>query len=1228
MSILDEKSLRICNVLGGLDVVRYVSSNTRQVFEGAIEDVELIREYLSEAMLNSGIVGGFSNFEALSLSLSWKARGLPNINTTIGVGLGIVDDRMDRRVDRYVGTKRDQPFVGNKETDMKIVDTLSNLLPWIVDRRSSEKFWMKSHQNGRSEGKNKRKFPFDSLYTAAWIGSYGNAWLYYPPMTVFSNDHPLTMGDIAGDDLESHNLPFVQPNLPKFNQDRTAFLRNPYPDSARPGLSLITAMAPVYFTGSFGNYTFNDTYIASTGVDIAVKATSSLLDVLLDRMTENSFAIVVDMNFHTIIISQAVVEKIYPPRTGFEASRVTYDALDGSIIEDRRNQTYLVSDTIHQDLTQLKNADWNGLLKEVTTANSGERRFTAFNITLSGMMEALEFQVMYERWPDVADWVLMAFAPTEKLKNSIQVGIYNSASSGNKSSIHISGEWGKQLFGELILVNHGYLDITLTTKSAASWIDLVPHDLVKYSIPSKNNLTLQFRVDTSKLTIGVSSFLLTFSIEDDDYPDCFYSGDISLPVTIQVQPRDCATLTGDSMRVSDLNGNCRCSLNTLELGGTCYRILLLFFMVLIPLVITILLSAHYYIEIKRKQDDSIWRIELSDLNFDDPPVVLGRGTFGLVLLAEYRGTKVAVKRVIPSSSMNTDTSLERFNSNYISGHKMVNFLFDFRSDIENDISRESDPLLQLPSTKMNDIPSSKIKSTINGLKDVLKSSSSPSDTMLHAKLKEDFILEMRLLSKLRHPCITTVMGAVIATGEEPLLVMELMQHGSLFDLLHNETMIVEGDIILQILRDISQGLRFLHAATPEVIHGDLKAQNVLVDSNFRAKVADFGLSQKKDVGFVGTPYWMAPELLMGKSSQNPSTDVYSFGIILYEVYSRKIPYDGEDFNLTIGEICDPSKNKRPPAPQSMPSEVIALMTACTQACSKLRPSFKEINTKLNTFSVENVEPGPMMFSMQTSKLLNLNPTNSQNLLLEIFPKDVAEALSQGQKVEPKHFDCVTIFFSDIVGFTTIAHDLSPWKISDMLDRLYNKFDSLSRKHQVFKVETIGDAWMGVTNLERPQPDHTKRIANFAVDAIRAASITLIDQEDVSRGFINIRVGFHSGPVIGNVVGSRNPKFTLIGDTVNTSSRMESNSRKGCILCSSISAKLLSEQSEDFSIQSRGMIEVKGKGLMETFWIERKNQNNGKVSRDGKLKKQSKRFDCAHLNTFLAHSASGLEEDES
>ena len=259
-------------------------------------------------------------------------------------------------------------------------------------------------------------------------------------------------------------------------------------------------------------------------------------------------------------------------------------------------------------------------------------------------------------------------------------------------------------------------------------------------------------------------------------------------------------------------------------------------------------------------------------------------------------------------------------------------------------------------------------------------------------MHDSFIQEMRILSKLRHPCITTVMGAVL--GKRPLLVMEFMENGSLRDLLSNKTFPLDPELTLPLIRDVLQGIRFLHSATPSIVHGDLKASNVLVDANFRAKIADFGLSARCTA--VGTPYYMAPELLRG-SPISTQSDVYSFGVLLWEVMTHKVPYD-EIHDLSHEQIIElvAQGKLRPDCQEGLDPELVLCMEECWAQKLENRPTLEELEMKLIPLCGQN------LFLVMQER--NKDAKKQSSLLQDVFPEHIAKALLAGKKVTPEHHE--------------------------------------------------------------------------------------------------------------------------------------------------------------------------------------------------------------------------------
>jgi class 3 adenylate cyclase len=235
------------------------------------------------------------------------------------------------------------------------------------------------------------------------------------------------------------------------------------------------------------------------------------------------------------------------------------------------------------------------------------------------------------------------------------------------------------------------------------------------------------------------------------------------------------------------------------------------------------------------------------------------------------------------------------------------------------------------------------------------------------------------------------------------------------------------------------------------------------------------------------------------------------------------------------------------------------------------------------FSVFNiVNPTLVVIGVSMFHLVRVRneQQRADTLLCKMLPRTIARMLQRGvaRHAIVERFENVTCFFSDIVGFTSLAERHTPLEVIAMLNALYERMDAIASDLKVFKVAVIGDSYFAVAGAPSVLPPHDAalRMAQFAL-AVRQ----LVGNEAAQFG-IHMRIGLHSGPVVAGVIGDLAPQFTLIGDTVNVASRMESHGSAGRIHCSSETRALLADH---FHFSARPPIHVKGKGRMQTCWLD-------------------------------------------
>jgi class 3 adenylate cyclase len=209
--------------------------------------------------------------------------------------------------------------------------------------------------------------------------------------------------------------------------------------------------------------------------------------------------------------------------------------------------------------------------------------------------------------------------------------------------------------------------------------------------------------------------------------------------------------------------------------------------------------------------------------------------------------------------------------------------------------------------------------------------------------------------------------------------------------------------------------------------------------------------------------------------------------------------------------------------------------------------------------------------------LAIEREKSESLLLNVLPAPIAERLKRGERTIADQFTEVTILFSDVVGFTAMSSRITPAQLVDRLGDIFQRFDAVAADCGVEKIKTIGDAYFAVAGVPEAKSDHAERVVELAL-GMRRALRRYNSRADDS---LEIRIGINTGPVVAGVIGTAKFAYDLWGDAVNVASRMESTGVPGRI---QVSPSTYAKLREKYEFESRGEIEVKGKGKMQTYLL--------------------------------------------
>lgn len=227
-----------------------------------------------------------------------------------------------------------------------------------------------------------------------------------------------------------------------------------------------------------------------------------------------------------------------------------------------------------------------------------------------------------------------------------------------------------------------------------------------------------------------------------------------------------------------------------------------------------------------------------------------------------------------------------------------------------------------------------------------------------------------------------------------------------------------------------------------------------------------------------------------------------------------------------------------------------------------------------------------------SEVIAAEKAKSDNLLLNILPKETAEELKETGRARAKSYDSVSVFFSDIRGFTSLAEHLPPAELVAEIDYYFSSFDRIIARHNIEKIKTIGDAYMCAAGIPEPNATHAIDLVAAALEIQQLVQAHKAERMQEGRIYFEVRIGIHTGPVVAGIVGERKFAYDIWGDTVNIAARMESGGEVSKVNISGATYALIKDH---FRCTYRGKVSAKGKGEIDMYFVEERLPENHTVS---------------------------------